>query len=116
MSFSGCKTTNTAYGESPIHLAAEKDLDHIADILLKHDAALISLKNVLGGEPLHTAAKMGGCKCLEMFLKLGVEVDAKGNTGDTALHLAVMYGHEETVKVNQLMHPKLLLLIIINSF
>lgn len=107
----GCKITNTAYGQSPIHLAAEKDSDLIADILIKHDAASISLINVLGEEPLHTAAKMGSLKCLEMFLKKGVEIDAKSITGDAALHLAVLYGRAETVEVNRFEHPKPLLLI-----
>lgn len=100
MTFPGCKPNITTSGIGPLQQAATRHLDIIADILIKYGAS-VTLKNLLGEVPLHSAARSGSWKCAEMFLMKGAKVDAQTDQGYAPLHIAAIYGHEKTVKVRQ---------------
>lgn len=111
-SFAGCK----ASGGSFLHIAAEIGSRAIADVLIKHGASLTH-KNIYDDQPLHSAARSGSWRCIEMFLiRDGVEVNAQNCQGYTALHLAAMYGHEQTVKVKLFLYTKSLLLTLFDRY
>ena len=48
------------------------------------------------GEHFHRAARLGDQRLLTVLLGTGIDVNSQTKDGDTALHLAVKYGHEKT--------------------
>jgi len=51
-----------------------------------------------GDLPIHLAALSGHTELVDYFITLGIDVNAKGNSGVTPLHLAAGKGHLETVQ------------------
>uniref|UniRef100_A0ACB8F4M9 Uncharacterized protein n=1 Tax=Sphaerodactylus townsendi TaxID=933632 RepID=A0ACB8F4M9_9SAUR len=115
-------------GRIPLHIAAEKGHNDAVKILLQAGANMYSLdqegktplhlasrnhhthvlKSILGEEVrrykyqhnfLHMAALKDDSNLVQILLKHGAPVDAKDETGQTALGYAVSQGFEKTVKV-----------------
>ncbi len=47
---------------------------------------------------MHVAAEEGHTKIVEVLIRAGADVDAENKYGKTALSVAYMRGHKETVK------------------
>lgn len=100
-----CKTDGNYYyrGKTPIHFAAEGGDVSTIKILVEHGADIHART---GGEtPLGAAALNGMTDACQLFLELGVDINALNSSvlsSDgkmTALHNACMNGHTEVVKL-----------------
>jgi ankyrin repeat protein len=90
----------SADGWTPLHLAAFFAKHEVAALLLDHGASLQALStNYMANTPLHAA--VAGKQDLELVMLLverGADVNARGATGVTALHLAASRGNEALVE------------------
>jgi ankyrin repeat protein len=85
-------------GVTPLHLAAYPDM---VKMLVRHGAD-IEAREGGGGTPLHLQSENpGGLEVLRELLKLGANVNAKDNAGETALDTA--FAREESDKVDLLL-------------
>jgi hypothetical protein len=75
-------------GQTPLHLAAEKDRKEVAQFLLAHGAD-VNAKDNNGNSPLHVAAERGSKVVAELLLAGKADVNIKNNNGATPLDLAV---------------------------
>ena len=50
-----------------------------------------------GDSCLHLAAIRGDCRALELLLDAGLDINEPGNVGNTALHYAIKYQHDDAV-------------------
>uniref|UniRef100_A0A8C3TMZ5 Uncharacterized protein n=1 Tax=Chelydra serpentina TaxID=8475 RepID=A0A8C3TMZ5_CHESE len=75
-------------GRTPVHRAAEKGQDDAVKVLLQNRQNF-----------LHVAALKDESNLAQMLLKNGAPVDAKDETGQTALGYAISQGFEKPVKV-----------------
>ena len=76
---------------TPIHIAAEKDLTYIAELLLNHQADPYR-KDQTGKTPIYYAAYHGNHLVMKLFISYGEDVNQKIPEG-TLLHLAAAKGH-----------------------
>ena len=82
---------NGAVGaESPLYRAAGAGQLRVAAFLLDNGAD--ANRASLGRMPLHNAVQFGHKGMVELLLQRGANVEAKDNTGGTALHLAAQNG------------------------
>ncbi|ABK44143.1 Ankyrin repeat-like protein [Magnetococcus marinus MC-1] len=82
-----------------LNVAIFSGRDDILKYLLE-EGADATLAGAKGYAPLHIAAALNKLACAEALLGSGkVELDARGSHSSTALHLAVMQGHVEMVKL-----------------
>ena len=85
-------------GETPLHVAAAKGFDDVAQLLLAQKANVNAQDNE-GRTPLHLAAQGGHKDVLELLLASKAEVNAKDNKGWTPLHFAASRGHKEVAEM-----------------
>jgi len=76
----------TNYGDTALHLAAETGAVEIVELLVHHEA--VDSRNSNHETPLMVAARTANCDCLELLLRLGANVNATDEAGQTALMLA----------------------------
>ena len=86
-------------GECAIHLVGKRgDKELIAMLLSNHQTDLQALdKN--RRTPLHHACFYGNTITCETLLNQGAELEAQTIEGQTPLHIAIIGGHEEIVKL-----------------
>lgn len=100
------KTTSFLHdndGYTPGHIAVMRgDFVGIQALLTKND--WVNVSNNMGNTPLHFAAsaQKPNLKIIKALCKADALVDAPNNRQRTALHMAVFYGHDDTVV--QLLH------------
>jgi uncharacterized protein len=81
------------------------ELDAILDSMRETaEFDMLELKSVndrgnLGNAPLHVAAVWGDVRAINCLLDHGAAIDAIGEFGETALHVAVQMRHAEAVKI-----------------
>lgn len=83
-------------GNSPLHLAAEFNLEEMALALIDYGADL-NVRNYIYATPLHTAIENGANEMIEILLEAGAEVEARNNRARTPLHQAAICGNEKAV-------------------
>jgi len=93
----------TNSGDTALHLAVRKlhNRNDVVQTLLKAGID-IHAQNELGETVLHVAAVNGApCSLVQELLDAGCNsnVGAKTKSGDTALHLALRYGHQHVLKL-----------------
>ena len=82
----------------PSHIAAIKNDVEKLSSLVKENAPLVDPST--NETPLHAAAKTGSIESLKWLVKnRTVKLDSKSTTGNTAAHLAAVYGHLSCLKV-----------------
>jgi len=74
-------------GNTPLHIAAEKNQKFIVEFLLESKAD-VNAANYYGNTPLHNAAGGGYWDVAVLLLAHKADVNAKNEHGDTPLHLA----------------------------
>ncbi|GAB6027875.1 hypothetical protein CHUAL_002089 [Chamberlinius hualienensis] len=77
-----------------LHIAVEACKPQVVELLLGYGAQ-VDLKGGKNKEtPLHIAARIeGGEKCAEMLIKSGAQVNATGENGESAFHIAARHGN-----------------------
>jgi ankyrin repeat protein len=50
-----------------------------------------------GDSCLHLAAIRGDCRAIELLLDAGLDINELGDVGNTALHYAIKYQHDDVV-------------------
>ncbi len=88
----------TKLGDSPLHVAAKKDMPEIIRLLIAKGADVNSREHN-GKTPLIEAASAGRSANAEVFLKAGADINARDENGYTALMWAAMRGFAEFVEV-----------------
>jgi len=121
----GCANINVSdgHGYTPLHYAVQNNLKEIVQLLISKNAD-VNAKNRSGQTPLDvaiqqnhknimelltangaksssifTAAAIGDPFRVKAFLAEGVNINAKGPRGRTALHIAASEGHKEVVEL-----------------
>jgi ankyrin len=61
------------------------------------DSSALNPRNSTGHTPLHYAARSGNTAACRSLVSAGADVDAKSTTGETAVFLAALAGHVDTV-------------------
>lgn len=107
-------------GLTPLHYAASKNRDNAIEILMAKGAD-VNLMDIGGRLPLHIAAESGKCEQLQFFVNFNtisslefsradnmrmvelllnktVDVNAKDNSGQSALDFASFVGHEDIME------------------
>jgi ankyrin repeat protein len=90
-----------AFGNSPLHYAAENGSQNGARYLIENGPALVEVKNNKGQAPLHLAAQGKHAEIVTMLLNQA-EPDSQDNAGETALHYAI--GSKSPAVVGILLH------------
>jgi ankyrin repeat protein len=93
-------TSYSADGWTPLHLAAFFARRDVAELLLGRGASLQALStNYMANTPLHAAvAGKQDLEVVTLLVERGADVNARGATGVTALHLAASRGNEALVE------------------
>ena len=79
-------------GDTPLHLAAGRDLVEVVTALIQSDARL-EVTNADMRTPLHIAASRGLNRMVAKLMEAGADGIAKDNDGDTPMHLIAREGH-----------------------
>jgi ankyrin repeat protein len=82
-------------GETLMTLAASVGNIYIADLLFEQSSALLFRANSRAQTPLMVAARRGISPMLKVLLGFGAKTDEVDNEGNSALHLAIINGHED---------------------
>jgi len=84
---------------SPLDLAARYGVLDSVKVRLKKRACM-SPEDAEGWDfPIHHAAKHGHISVVELLLSKGMDINAEGGTGLTALHYAAEKGHKDVVEL-----------------
>ena len=79
-------------GNTPLHIAAEKDRKFVVEFLLESKAD-VNAASYQGWTPLHIAAQSGYWDVAVLLLAHNADVSARDERGDTPLHSAVWWRH-----------------------
>lgn len=86
-----------ATGRSALHWAAEANIPHFLDALLKLDGMEVNVSDTNGNTPLHCSAAMGKQDYIEKLLQAGADVQAENNDGVSAAYVTAANGHTEVL-------------------
>lgn len=90
------------YGNSPLHLAIDKNNSEIIKFLLKQGKIRLNIKNNDGETSLHLAVLAENSEIIELLLGKNSEkvelLSEKDNDGNTPLHLAIITKNLKTIK------------------
>ncbi|XP_077447893.1 receptor-interacting serine/threonine-protein kinase 4 [Stigmatopora argus] len=88
-----------ARGSTPLHLAAEKQLKPLAELLLTRRSAHVDAKDEDQYTALHWAAQNGDEAVARLLLDRGAAIDETDGQGRTSAHVACQHGQENVVRV-----------------
>ncbi|XP_077597057.1 receptor-interacting serine/threonine-protein kinase 4 isoform X2 [Stigmatopora nigra] len=88
-----------ARGSTPLHLAAEKQLKPLAELLLARRSANVDAKDEDQYTALHWAAQNGDEAVARLLLDRGAAIDETDGQGRTPAHVACQHGQENVVRV-----------------
>ncbi|XP_051541622.1 receptor-interacting serine/threonine-protein kinase 4-like [Myxocyprinus asiaticus] len=87
------------YGATPLHLAAEKRLKGVAEILLSRKMTNVNAKDEDQYTPLHFAAQNGDEALTRLLLDRCASINEVDAQGRTPTHIACHHGQENVVRV-----------------
>ena len=83
------------YGNTPLHCAAKRGLDAVAEVLLGARGVQVNAVGHVGKTALLCAAEHGRAEIVRRLLEVrGIDVKARDDSGRSALALARLRGHE----------------------
>lgn len=85
-------------GFSAFHGAARNSHDEFLKMLIEEYHADPTVRLANGSMPIHTAAARGNVESIDLFLKVGIDVDATSHDGRTPLHWAAEKCQWDNVK------------------
>ncbi|XP_063059326.1 receptor-interacting serine/threonine-protein kinase 4 [Engraulis encrasicolus] len=88
-----------ARGATPLHLAVEKRLKGIAEVLLARKTTNVNAKDEDQYTPLHFAAQNGDEVLTRLLLERGAAINEADAQGRTPAHIACHHGQEQVVRV-----------------
>ena len=88
-------------GGSPLHLAAQKEMFEIVNLLLELGADINNKHNYYGNTPLHVAARFGNEEMVKHLLDKGADRSVLNNDDETALQCAEYAESEACIKLLQ---------------
>lgn len=77
-----------------MHAANKGDLTMLTMIAKKHPTYL-GMKDDLGWQPIHEAARSGSVGCVKLILEHGIDINVKTRTGVNPLNIALEYLGED---------------------
>jgi len=86
-------------GKIPLQMAFEKDAADIVEVFIKHGLPINSNIDQYGRTLLHQAAIMGKIKITGFLIDKGAVIDAKDNSGKSALDLALICDHQNVAEL-----------------
>jgi ankyrin repeat protein len=84
-------------GNTPLHLAAERDFHEITSYLVSAGAE-VQARNDQGQTPLHLAAQSDQVKSCQLLAANGAVINTRDNYGNTPLHTSISSGSSKTGK------------------
>lgn len=84
---------------TPLHIAATNGSLSIVEMLLKHSAIEVDVKDRRGQTALHHAASSGHDAIVRLLLQYGANVNAKDVNEEMPLHKTVIFGEEQTLRL-----------------
>ncbi|KAG7201780.1 hypothetical protein KM043_004500 [Ampulex compressa] len=83
---------------SAMHIAAFHGHRHVLDVLMAANSNLVNAVDASGASPLHEAIKSGNLEVVNEIIRLGADVRAKDNVGQTILHIAALTGNVAAIE------------------
>eukprot|EP01088_Endostelium_zonatum_P001747 TRINITY_DN1209_c0_g3_i2.p1 TRINITY_DN1209_c0_g3~~TRINITY_DN1209_c0_g3_i2.p1 ORF type:complete len:429 (-),score=121.70 TRINITY_DN1209_c0_g3_i2:97-1383(-) len=78
------------HGDTPLHkVVAPDDFEDLCQLFIKR-GAIVDIKNNVGATPLMKAAEAGSIGCMDKLLAAGADCKLQDNSGNTAMHRAVL--------------------------
>ncbi|KOC66925.1 Ankyrin repeat domain-containing protein 16 [Habropoda laboriosa] len=93
-----CIEDRSNNGRSAMHIAAFHGHEHLIDRLVALNSNFLGARDSSGSTPLHEAIKAGHLCAAKEIIRLGADVRATDNVGQTILHVAALTGNVEAVK------------------
>ena len=89
-----------ANGDTPLHIAARRNMVSIVEMLLACQDVDPNAKNAGGETALITACSSDCFECTQILLTIqGCDLNKQDNEGNTALHVAVHHGNSDLVRI-----------------
>ncbi|XP_033973215.1 LOW QUALITY PROTEIN: receptor-interacting serine/threonine-protein kinase 4 [Trematomus bernacchii] len=88
-----------ARGSTPLHLATEKHLKSLAELLLGRRSTNINAKDEDQYTALHWAAQIGDEAITRLLLDRGAAINETDGQGRTPAHVACQHGQENVIRV-----------------
>ncbi|XP_057676904.1 receptor-interacting serine/threonine-protein kinase 4 [Corythoichthys intestinalis] len=88
-----------ARGSTPLHLATEKHLKPLAELLLSRRSTNVNAKDEDQYTALHWAAQNGDEAMARLLLDRGAAINEIDGQGRTPSHVACQHGHENVIRV-----------------
>ncbi|KAK5918704.1 hypothetical protein CgunFtcFv8_003442 [Champsocephalus gunnari] len=88
-----------ARGSTPLHLATEKHLKSLAELLLSRRSTNINAKDEDQYTALHWAAQIGDEAITRLLLDRGAAINETDGQGRTPAHVACQHGQENVIRV-----------------
>ena len=85
----GCNTPCGTFKNTPLHVAAEKGLEHIIRRLLDEDID-INVQNKFGETPLHLSVMLGHHEITEFLLANHADSSIENSNGETPFDQAII--------------------------
>ena len=93
------KMRRNKYGESPLHVAVKRgDIEKVRSLLL--EGANANSKDHAGWRPIHESMREGenALRIIRLLVDHGADINAKSDSGNTALHDAAAYMSHEIIE------------------
>ena len=85
-------------GETPLHVAIEKGMRELAEMLVKAGAR-VNARSGNSETPLHAAALHSETYFAALLLEAGADAKLRNDDGESPLHWAVLTGNGETARL-----------------